>query len=175
MLTLPSPGLTGSISYDKSLVIDGVRPKVSSVSSTNSDGTYRLNDNISITVNFNEDVIVDDNSSTKQWTRTLGTSLIDQASDIAIDHLGNIFLTGHTVSGLDGNDHLGKSDAFFAKYSSDGNKQWVKQFGSASTDYGKSLIIDSNNYIYLAGETFGNIDGNNPNNTAVIFLLANMM
>ena len=35
VLTLPSPGLTGSTSYDKSLVIDGVRPKVLSVSSTN--------------------------------------------------------------------------------------------------------------------------------------------
>ena len=40
ILTLPTPGTTGSLAANKALVIDGIAPIVASVSSTSADGTY---------------------------------------------------------------------------------------------------------------------------------------
>ena len=39
-------------------------------------------------------------------------------------------------------------------------KQWTKLVGSSGTDDITQLAIDSNNNIYIAGYTYGNLDGN---------------
>lgn len=57
-LTLPSPGAAGSLGANKALVIDGVVPVVSSVSSSTADGTYKVGDVIAVTVTFSEPVVV---------------------------------------------------------------------------------------------------------------------
>ncbi len=57
-LTLPTPGATDSLSANKALVIDGVAPAVSSVSSTTTDGTYIAGDVLTITVTFDDTVTV---------------------------------------------------------------------------------------------------------------------
>ena len=62
-------------------------------------------------------------SGTKLWTRQLGTSSGDGSYGMEIDTNGNIFISGSTLSGLDGNDHIGGSDIFIVKYDSSGTKQ----------------------------------------------------
>ena len=57
-LTLPTPGAPGSLSDNKSIVIDTVRPMITSVSSTNADGTYGVGSIIDLIVSFNETVNV---------------------------------------------------------------------------------------------------------------------
>ncbi len=57
-LTLASPGAANSLGANKALVVDGVVPTVSSVSSTTANGTYKVGDVIAITVGFSEAVTV---------------------------------------------------------------------------------------------------------------------
>src|SRR5439155_623342 len=57
-LALASPGAAGSLGANKDIVIDGVRPTVSSASSTTANGTYKIGDVIAVTVRFSETVIV---------------------------------------------------------------------------------------------------------------------
>ncbi|NJM37105.1 MAG: hypothetical protein HC845_04090 [Akkermansiaceae bacterium] len=71
VLTLPAPGLSGSLGANKSLVIDGVVPTVASVNSSTPDGTYRTGDAISIQVNFSEVVTV---TGSPQLTLETGTT-----------------------------------------------------------------------------------------------------
>ena len=60
---------------------------------------------------------------TKQWTEQLGTSSYDSGEGVTTDSSGNIYLTGSTEGGLDGNTNSGKDDIFLVKYNSSGTKQ----------------------------------------------------
>ena len=53
-LTLVAPGETNSLGAEKALVIDGIVPTISSVTSTTADSTYNPGDVIVITVTFSE-------------------------------------------------------------------------------------------------------------------------
>ncbi len=61
----------------------------------------------------------------KQWTRLLGVSANGTAGLRAVcDSNGNVFVTGYTSGGLDGNLVIGNyTDAFLVKYNSAGEKQ----------------------------------------------------
>ncbi len=71
VLTLPSPGAAGSLGANKNLVIDGVVPAVSSVTSSTANGLYRAGDVISVQVNFSEAVTV---TGTPQLTLETGAT-----------------------------------------------------------------------------------------------------
>ena len=51
--------------------------------------------------------------------------------------------------------HAGRGDAFIAKYDTDGNQVWTRQFGAAA--YGRPYLIttDAAGDVYLVGETSG--------------------
>ena len=59
-------------------------------------------------------------SGTKQWTQQLGTSSDDSGKGVTVDSSNNIYVTGFTSGGLDGNTNLGARDIFLVKYNSDG-------------------------------------------------------
>ena len=56
-------------------------------------------------------------------TKQLGTSSDDHAYGIITDSSNNVYVTGYTNGGLDGNTSAGSSDLFLVKYDSGGNKQ----------------------------------------------------
>jgi len=58
ILTLPSPGAAGSLSANKSIVIDTQAPVVTNVSSTTANGTYGAGSVISVTITFSNAVLV---------------------------------------------------------------------------------------------------------------------
>jgi len=62
-------------------------------------------------------------SGTKQWTKQYGTDRYDEARGVATDSSGNIYVTGGTYGGLDGNTNAGNRDLFVVKYNSSGTKQ----------------------------------------------------
>jgi len=62
-------------------------------------------------------------SGTKQWTKQLGTSSVDIGYGVTVDSSGNIYVTGYTEGGLDGNTNSGNSDIFLIKFNSSGIKQ----------------------------------------------------
>ena len=110
---------------------------------------------------YNDLFVVKYNSSgTKQWTKQIGTSSTDLANGIATDSSGNIYVTGGTYGGLDGNTNAGNSDLFVVKYNSSGTKQWTKQLGSSSRDYDYGVATDSSRNVYVSGDTYGRLDGN---------------
>jgi outer membrane protein assembly factor BamB len=65
-----------------------------------------------------------DSSGTKVYTRQLGaTKKNTYASGVAVDANGNVYVTGYTDGGLDGNSLIGIEDYFVTKYDPAGNKQ----------------------------------------------------
>ena len=97
---------------------------------------------------------------TKQWTRQLGTSGSDGGYGVSVDSSGNAYVTGSTTGGLDGNTNAGDYDMFLTKYNTGGTKQWTKQLGTSSGDYGYDVAVDSSGSAYVTGYTYGDLDGN---------------
>jgi len=57
-LTLPTPHTYGSLSYNKNIIIDGIVPTITSINSSNSNGSYNTGKTIYIQVFYSEKVIV---------------------------------------------------------------------------------------------------------------------
>ena len=64
-----------------------------------------------------------DNSTTWSGTQQLGTSSDDYGNGVTVDSSNNIYVTGTTSGGLDGNTNSGSKDLFLVKYNSSGVKQ----------------------------------------------------
>jgi len=62
-------------------------------------------------------------SGMKQWSKQLGTTEWDIAYGVATDSSANVYVTGYTDGGLDGNSNAGGIDLFLVKYNSSGTKQ----------------------------------------------------
>ena len=112
-----------------------------------------------------------DSSGTKQWTKQLGTSSSDSASGVATDSSGNVYVAGSTEGGLDGNSSAGSWDLFVVKYDSDGNKQWTQQLGTSSHDFAYGFATDSSGNVYVAGMTYGGLDGNSNSGEIDLFIV----
>lgn len=97
-------------------------------------------------------------SGTIQWQRILGSAFFESNySGIGVDGTGDVFVTFSTPGTGAGGD-----DIILAKYNSSGTIQFQKTLGGASGDDGKDIAIDSDNNIYVFGDTesgdFGNGD-----------------
>ncbi|BAI90117.1 SBBP repeat-containing protein [Arthrospira platensis NCB002] len=96
---------------------------------------------------------------TKDWTRLLGTSDIDVGDALTTGRDGSIYVAGSTQGNLDRQTHSGDADAFITKFQPDGTKDWTRLLGTSSWDGAYALTTGSDGSIYVAGETFGNLDG----------------
>jgi len=101
-------------------------------------------------------------SGALQYVKQLGVaSAYTYAYAVATDTTGNVYVTGSTRGGLNGNTITGSSDLFVAKYNSSGALQYVKQLGAASTyTVAYSITTDANSNVYVAGYTMGGLNGN---------------
>jgi len=101
-LTLASPGASNSLGANKALVVEGVVPTVSSVTSSTANGAYKVGDAISIQVTFSESVTV---TGTPQLTlETGGTdAVVNYASGSGGTALTFTYTvgSGHTSADLD--------------------------------------------------------------------------
>jgi len=116
-------------------------------------------------------VVKYDSKGKKHWTKQLGTKRNDRATGVATDSSGNIYVTGYTYWGLDGNTNAGSNDAFLVKYLDNGTKQWTKQFGTSSTDLADGVATDSSGNVYLVGYTYGGLDGNTNTGASDLFVV----
>jgi hypothetical protein len=111
----------------------------------------------------------------RDWTAHLGVSgqTTTEASAIAADSEGNVYVVGFTQEGQDdsgnagnlpGNTGVGGSDGFVAKYTPNGTRSWVTQFGAtkiagAGLVWPNDIAVDSNGNIIIVGETTVNYGG----------------
>ena len=95
----------------------------------------------------------------------------DYANGVATDSSGNVYVTGGTKGGLDGNTSAGDTDLFVVKYNSSGTKQWTKQLGTSSGDYARGVATDSSGNVYVTGYTGGGLDGNTSAGSSDLFVV----
>ena len=95
----------------------------------------------------------------KEWTRQLGTVSNDRSYGISKDSFDNVYVTGFSQGTFKGKSNFGKNDILLIKFNSNGDKQWIKQFGSNSFDEGRGIKLDSANNIILTGITEDSFDG----------------
>jgi hypothetical protein len=151
-------GVSSHSTYPSSIAVDSTSSiYISGYTDGGLDGNTLLGTNDLFVTKYNS-------SGTKQWTKQLGVSGKSTSStSVAVDSTNNIYLTGSTNGGLDGNTFLGITDAFITKYNSSGIKLWTKQLGASAADvYASTLAVDSVGDIYVSGYLGGSLDGNTP-------------
>lgn len=119
-------------------------------------------------------VVKYDANGNQQWLKSLGdnSEVDDAAHDISLDSQGNIYVVGHTESTL-GATNYGENDAWAAKLSPDGEVLWTKQIGSGANDYGFAIAVSSEQDVYLAGKTAGDLASTNNDNYDVFLARVN--
>ena len=95
-----------------------------------------------------------------EWSSYHGGSDDDGLRDMAIDSSSNLYVIGSTMSnsgiataGSYQPTLAGLSDVYFAKYDKDGVQIWSTYFGGNNNDFGQSITVDDQGYIYITGFT----------------------
>ncbi len=101
------------------------------------------------------------------WATYLGGSDYEHYTAIALDDVGNAFVTGGTASTdfpAAINSPHGTYDAFVVKVDDSGSILWSTFLGGGNVDLGRAMVIDSEGNQYIAGET-GSWDFEGQNNS----------
>jgi len=93
------------------------------------------------------------------WMHQFGSADSDQASGVAVDSEGNIFLAGDTWGTLAGQVASGSDDAFVQKLSPAGVELWTNQFGSASWALCSEVAVDGGGNVIVVGATNDALSG----------------
>ncbi len=105
------------------------------------------------------------------WVQQLGKTTADKATGIAVDNVGNAYITGRTTANLfnedlkdlfDPNSTQSKNsdydrvgDVFVAKYNPQGERVWQEQLGTAGFEEATGIVVDNAGNLYVAGSTDG--------------------
>lgn len=97
------------------------------------------------------------------WGTYLGAGAFDSGYGIEIDNANNIYVGGHTQStsniatlGTFQSSFQGVVDGFIVKFNSNGVQSWGTYFGGSSLDRIWDIALDSNNNIFVVGDTESN-------------------
>ncbi|NTX61413.1 SBBP repeat-containing protein [Myxococcus sp. CA051A] len=121
----------------------------------------------------NYDIIVAlyDDGGNPYWLQQLGSPSSDMARGIAVTSTYEVYVVGNTFGSLDGVTTPVGTDIFLMKLDILGTQQWVRQVDSSDLDDAKGVAVSADGGVYIAGETFGTLDGNT-NNGLIDVLLA---
>lgn len=85
------------------------------------------------------------------WTKQVSTSGFDDASGVATNANGIIYMLGSTSGALAGK--LGDYDNFVRAYNESGSVLWTRQFGTSNLDNAKDIVLTSTgNALILSNE-----------------------
>lgn len=96
-----------------------------------------------------------------EWAAQIGTSRRDLSVSVAVDSVGNAYMSGYTYGSL-GGPSAGSSDAFLTKFDASGNELWSQQIGTSSLDFSNAVAVDGAGNAYLSGATNGRLGGSSP-------------
>ncbi|MGL5194874.1 MAG: SBBP repeat-containing protein, partial [Chroococcales cyanobacterium] len=99
-----------------------------------------------------------DKDGNSQWQQFLGEGYDITNGVLTRSQDGSLYVAGRTTDNLEGINQ-GATDAWVAKYDSNGNQTWVKQFGTDDEDEVFGITVDNEGNIYLTGETKGAFAG----------------
>jgi hypothetical protein len=125
--------------------------------STGSFGVSASFGDINLLASGNYDVFVAKHNSAGEvlWAVSAGGTTGDSGNSIAVDTLGNVYVTG-TFSGTAafGNTQLvsnGFTDIFVAKLNTNGNWLWAKKAGGGYPDESSCITLDTSGNAYISG------------------------
>jgi hypothetical protein len=108
-----------------------------------------------------------DSSGNFIWAKQIGGTLQDYAKSVALDTIGNLYITGDFEGIVDFdpgaaiyNFTAAQVDVFISKLDASGNFVWAKQIGGANLDYCNSVIVAPSGNIYCTGQFSGTADFN---------------
>ncbi|QSJ15506.1 SBBP repeat-containing protein [Nostoc sp. UHCC 0702] len=116
---------------------------------------------------FLEDAFVAkyDTNGNQMFYKTFGSPApgSQEAYAAASDHQGNIFAAGWTSGNIDPSlsGRIGTYDAWISKHDTNGNLEWIRQFGSKDYEFVWGLDTDSLGNVYASGWTLGDLGGKN--------------
>ena len=110
-------------------------------------------------------------TATSFWSEQIVTSAYDFGTGVTQYSSDNIYVSGQSNGGLDGNINSWIDDIFLVKYNSSGTKQWTKKLGIFDNESGVSMTVDSSDSIYVTGYTKEVYDGNSNSENYDIFLM----
>jgi hypothetical protein len=85
---------------------------------------------------------------------------------IAADGLGNVYISGSTNAPIEAPRSYVGYDAFLAKYDADGNRVWIREFGTVDgSDYANGVALDGLGNVYVVGSSGGDLGGPNAGGT----------
>jgi hypothetical protein len=92
------------------------------------------------------------------WTRQVDVGPETSARAIAVDNGNDVFVAGYLTPQA---DHVGSpsQDAFVRKYDRGGQVEWTRQFGSSHPTEARSLAVDDQGAVYVAGGVEGALAG----------------
>ena len=100
-------------------------------------------------------------SGERLWHTFMGSSGTDEALTVAVDGDGYVYVTGTSDAswGIPLHAHAGGDDGFAVKLNSDGVRQWHTFMGRTpeglggddGNDWGRSIAVDTNGTVYVAG------------------------
>jgi len=89
-----------------------------------------------------------------EWVTHYASGLspaIDVATDIAVDNLGNVYVTGYSQGSG------GDQDYATVKYNSEGQEQWVARYNGPGNvnDWAEAIAVDGSGNVYVTGRSYG--------------------
>ncbi len=116
----------------------------------------------SITSSGSSDIFVSkyDSSGNNQWVQRAGGTSADIGNGIAVDNIGNVYVTGSFI----GNANFGSlsltnsnssTDGFLVKYSTLGVSSLAKKFGGTVDDKGNGIKVDLLGNVIVVGRIKG--------------------
>lgn len=88
------------------------------------------------------------------WARQFGSDSEDFGRGIAVDAAGNVFVVGNSFGQLPLQPPA-SGELFIAKFDTDGNRLWIRQWGSggegANRDAGRGIAVDAAGNAYMTG------------------------
>lgn len=94
-----------------------------------------------------------------QWVRKAGGPGEDEANDLTVADNGDIYICGsyknNAVFGLTTLPSAGGQDMFVASYNNDGFFQWVQKGGGSGSDIARSIVVNSDGDVTVAGNFQG--------------------
>ncbi len=123
------------------------------------------------TGNFNIFVAKYNSAGSLQWVQTAGGTGDFNGRCIAVDAIGNVYITGEfagTASfGSTSKTSSGGADIFVAKYDPVGVAwAWVQTAGGTSYDFGKGIAVDASGNVYVTGSFQGTGSFGGPSQTS---------